>query len=126
MFFALVIAGALFNQGVGVAYAVCLFYAATQPVFVYQVFRRVGVSLREVTLIYLKPAVLAVAAVGSGVLLSALPGFANTPLVSASVISAAATVLYALLLRQFAPGVWSQVINHTKWRETPAGSTRSM
>jgi len=126
VFFLLVIAGALFNQGVGVAYAVGLFYAATQPVFVYQVFRRVGVSLREVTLIYVKPAVLTVAAVGSGILLSGLPGLANAPLASASVISAAAAVLYAILVRQFAPSVWSQVINHTKWRETPPGSTRSM
>lgn len=114
MFFVLVIAGALLNQGVGIAYAVCLFYTATQPVLIYQVLSRVGVSLREVTLIYVEPTVLTVAAVGSGILLSGLPGLANALLASASIISAAENVLYAILLRQFAPDMWSQIINQRR------------
>jgi hypothetical protein len=65
-FFVLVSAGAILDQAFGVALAVVIFYAITQPIFVYGVYRRVGISVREVGLLYLKPTAYAGVSVGLG------------------------------------------------------------
>ena len=109
LFFALVIAGALLDQAVGVAWAVCAFYALSQPVFVYGVYRRVGVSMGQVAQIYLAPALYGAIAVGSGVALSWLPAAAGHPMVQVLLIGSVGAAIYAILVRRLAPDVWLQV-----------------
>ena len=109
VFFVLVAAGAALDQAIGVAYAVCLYYALTQPVFVYSVYRRVGVTARQVASIYLWPTGCAVAAVGAGLAISKLPLFDAHLLIRAAVICAVAGPAYAALVRWCAPDVWREL-----------------
>ncbi len=110
LFFALVTAGALLHQGIGVAWAVCLFYAVSQPVFVYRVYRRMGVGLAQVASMYLAPSLYALIAVGLGLGLSLLPPVAGLPLVRVLVIGGVGVCVYALLVRRFAHDAWLQVV----------------
>lgn len=109
IFFGLVMAGALLDQEVGVACAVCAFYAVTQPIFVYGVYRRVGVSLRQVALIYLKPTLYAALAVGPSLVVLAILPFAVHPIAQAAFICLTGGILYIALVRGFAPEVWREV-----------------
>src|ERR1700712_4622695 len=112
VFFALVVIGEMLDKAVGVACAVCLFYAVTQPIFVYGVYRRVGVSLGRVVLIYALPTLFSAIAVGIGLALSWLPLLATLPLVQVLVIGTVGCLLYAALLKYFAPSVWKQITGH--------------
>ncbi len=114
VFFALVVIGALLDQAVGVSMAVCVFYAFSQPIFVYGVYRRVGVSLRQVVLIYALPSLFAVVATGIGLALSMLPLFSGRPLAQVAIIGIIGSVLYTALVKYFAPLVWQQIIGHLK------------
>ncbi len=121
-FFILVVAGALLDQAVGVAYGVCIYYAVTQPFFVWGVYRRVGVSAREVARIYLQPTFYAASAVGFGWLASMLPFVAAFPLARVAVICALGIPLYGVMVCWLAPEVWrelsSRVVSALK-RQTP-------
>jgi len=109
VFFVLVAIGAALDQAIGVACAVCLYYAVTQPLFVFAVYRRVGVTARQVAGIYLWPTGCAAAAVGAGLALSKLPAFATHPLMRAAIICAVAGPAYAALVRWLAPDVWREL-----------------
>ncbi len=114
VFFTLVVIGEMLDQAVGVAVAVCVFYAVTQPVFVYGVYRRVGVSRRQVALIYLLPTLFSAIAVGIGLALSILPMLADRPLARVIVIGITGCVLYAALVKRFSPVVWQQITGNLR------------
>lgn len=114
IFFGLVTAGAILHEEVGVAVAVCVFYAITQPVFVYGVFRRVGVSMRQVASIYLRPILYSGISVGCGFGLSKLPVFSLIPLAQVVVICVTGGVVYAALVKWLDQDVWSQMTMHLK------------
>ena len=110
VFFALVTAGAVIGQALGVAWAVCLFYAATQPIFVYGVYRRFGVTPRQVIRLYVEPTCYSVAAVLAGISLAYLVVPEQEPFGRAAVILITGGGLYALLVRWRAKDVWGQII----------------
>ncbi len=109
VFFVLVAIGAALDQGIGVACGVFVYYAVTQPLFVYGVYRRVGVTARQVASIYLWPTGCAAAAVGAGLAVSTLPVFAGRPLIQVAVIGIVSGPLYAALVRWLAPDVWREL-----------------
>ncbi len=109
VFFALVTVGAELDQAVGVAWAVCIYYAITQPFFVYEAYRRVGITTRQVVSIYLRPTSYAAMAVGVGWAVSMLPLFAARPLIRIVIITAAGAASYAALVRWLAPEVWNEL-----------------
>ena len=109
LFFLLVAAGAWRAQAIGVAWAVCAFYAISQPAFVCAVYRRLGIGARQVAMIYLRPTAYAAAAVGLGLLAASLPGIDGHPLVRVMVIGAVGTALYAALVRWRAPEIWGEL-----------------
>jgi PST family polysaccharide transporter len=113
VFFLLVTAGALLHQAIGVAWAVCAFYALTQPVYVFLVYRRIGMTAWQVALIYLQPTAYAAVAVDAGLLASRLPPLAGLPLLRAAVIGAVGLALYAALVRWRAPAVWGALRDRT-------------
>jgi len=106
VFFVLVTVGAVLDQAVGVAWGVCAYYAVIQPLYAFHVFRRIGLTAWQVTLLHVEPAVYAAAAVGVGLVVSALPFLAGLPLLRAAAISAIGFPLYAALVRWRAPEVW--------------------
>lgn len=106
IFFALVAVGAMLHQAVGVAWAVCVFYAVTQPVYVFRVYRRIGMTVPQVARIYLQPTAYAAVAVGAGLVVSELPLLAGLPSLRAIVIGCVGLALYAVLVRWRAPEVW--------------------
>jgi O-antigen/teichoic acid export membrane protein len=112
VFFALVFVGAFVDQGVGVATAVCLFYALTQPIFVYGVYKRVGVSLRQVASMYLTPTFLAAFAVGLSLLLTKTFLPIVHPLLITLAICLSSSLFYAVLVKTFARETWAQLIRH--------------
>ena len=110
LFFVLVTAGALLDQAVGVAWAVCIFYALSQPLFVYGVYSRVGVGMGQVAWMYLMPSLYAAVAVGAGLALSWVPALAGLDLVRVLLIGSIGVGVYALLVRTLAHDVWSQIV----------------
>ncbi len=109
LFVALAWIGAKLHQSVGVAVAVCVFYTVTQPVFVYGVYRRIGITAGGVARLYLWPTAFAAAAVGAGLAASTLPPLAAYPLGRVAVICAVGGVLYLGLLRWRVPEVWREL-----------------
>ncbi len=105
-FFAFVTLGALWQEAIGVAWAVCAFYGIVQPIYAFCVFRRIGLTAWQVALMHLQPAAYAAAAVGAGLAVAALPVLADAPLLRAVVIGAVGLPLYAALVRWQAPEVW--------------------
>ena len=112
LFFLLVTIGGLWDQALGVAWAVCLFYGLSQPVFVYSVYRRVGVTKGRVALMYGLPLCYAAFATGAGLLIAEAGWFSSWPLVRAAVTAVVASFTYAMLVRIFACHIWSQVVRH--------------
>ena len=110
LFFVLVTAGALWGQALGVAWAVCIFYAVSQPIFVYRVYHRVGVTKSRVALMYVLPLCYAALATGGGLLISQVGWFTTLPLVRVGIIGVVASLIYATLIRLFARDVWSQIV----------------
>ncbi len=106
IFFAFIVVGAVLHGAVGVAWAVCVFYALTQPVYVCLSYQRIGMTMGQVALIYLQPTVYAAVAVGAGLLLSKLPFLAPFPVLRAAMIGVTGLFLYAMLVRWRAPAVW--------------------
>ena len=106
VFFAFVTAGAFSDGAVGVAWAVCAYYVLVQPIYAFLVFRRIGMTARQVALLHLLPAAYAAAAVGLGLAVSELPPFAGLSLLRAAVIGAVGLPAYAALVRWRAPEVW--------------------
>lgn len=109
VFFVFVAIGAAVDQEFGVAFAICLYYAITQPIYVQRVFQRVGVSVRQVAMVYLRPMFYAALAVGAGVVLSKSPGLGGYPIVRTAIIGAVASLLYAALVRWLAPEIWADL-----------------
>ena len=109
IFFALVGGGAVLDQGVGVAWAVSIFYAVTQPIYVHNVYRKLGVNTSEVLSLYLRPMSYAIIAVGLGLAASMLPLLAAFPLTRVATIGAISASLYAALVRWRAPEVWHEL-----------------
>ena len=70
VFAALVTIGTLLGGAVGTAMGVGLHYMITQPLFVWSVYRRVGITAREIAGIYLRPTAFAAISVGVGLLFS--------------------------------------------------------
>jgi O-antigen/teichoic acid export membrane protein len=110
VFFVLVGVGAVLGEANGVAIGILLYNAVTQPSFVYLVYRRVGVSLRQVAAIYLRPGSYAAVAVGIGLALSLLTPVAGSPLARILIIGIATLVIYTLSIRLLAPDIWDDLL----------------
>ncbi len=109
LFFISMGVGAWLDKAVGVAMGVCLYYAVTQPVYVWRVYRRLGITAREVALIYVRPTLYAAVAAGAGLAVAGLPVFAALPIIRIGIIGAIGSVLYALLVRLLAREVWREL-----------------
>lgn len=109
IFFILVWLGAEWKQGIGVAWAVSLFYAVTQPIFVCSVYRRVGISLSQTMALYLQPTAYAIVAVGAGLAASMPPLLAGSRLTRVVIICVISSLLYMALVRWQAPAVWHEL-----------------
>jgi O-antigen/teichoic acid export membrane protein len=109
IFFIAVFVGAKLNEAVGVAWAVCLFYGITQPIFICSAYRRIGVTTRQVMSIYLRPTAYAAVAVGVGLGASGLPFLTDRPLSRIVIIGGCEAVAYTALVKWFAPEVWKQL-----------------
>lgn len=107
IFFVLVAIGAVLDQAVGVAWAVCVFYAIIQPVYAYCVYKRIGLTAWQVALMHLQPAAYAAVSVGVGLAISMVPLLSDLPLLRAVVIGSVGLALYAVLVRWQAPKTWS-------------------
>ncbi len=108
IFFGLVIVGALFFSGLGVAVAVSVFYIAFAPVYSYSVFRKMGASAAEVATIYLSPVGFAAVAAFSGVSLGEL--VPSGDLTRTLIVGTAGSIVYLVLVRLFAPSAFHQMI----------------
>ena len=106
-FFVFVVVGAQLDGAIGVAWAVGAFYAISQPIYVFRVFRRIGLTARQVAAMYLQPTAYAAAAAGAGLAAASLPLLADAPLVRALVIGVVGLLAYAALVRWQAPEVWA-------------------
>jgi PST family polysaccharide transporter len=120
IFFVLVWIGALEDRARGVAIAVAIFYTVTQPFFVAGAFRRVGVSVWQVALLYLRPGFFAAVSVGAGIALSLLPGIAGHALLRCVVICAVTGPLYLVCTQIAAPDV-----NRELWQRVGGALRRS-
>jgi len=109
IFFILVFIGSLLDNAVGVAWAVFIYYAVTQPVFVWAVYKRLNITALQVSLIYLKPMSYAAIAVGFGLAISLLPVFADHPLVRVVIIGVLGVAVYTALVRWLASEVWNEL-----------------
>jgi PST family polysaccharide transporter len=109
LFFLLVTIGAKLDQAIGVAWAVCAFYAISQPIYVWAAYRRLGIGARAVAMIYLRPTAYAGVAVGLGLLASMPPWFDAHQLLRVLVIGVVGTGLYAVLVRWLAAEVWGEL-----------------
>ena len=108
-FFLLVGTGAMIGHAGGVAWAVCAYYVTSQPTYVWLVYRRLGIGVRQVAKIYLRPAALAAVAVGLGLLASTLPWLDGHLLARVLVIGVIGMALYAALVRWLAAEVWNEL-----------------
>ncbi len=109
LFFLLVTIGARLDQAIGVACGVCAFYAISQPVYVWAVYRRLGIGARAVAMIYLRPTAYAGVAVGLGLLASMPRWFEGNPLLRVLIIGVVGVGIYAGLVRWLATEVWSEL-----------------
>ncbi len=105
-FFALATVGALWQEAIGVAWAVCAFYGVIQPIYAFLVFRRIGLTAWQVALMHLQPAAYAAAAMGAGLAVAALPILADVPVLRAAITGVVGLPLYALIVKWQAPKVW--------------------
>jgi O-antigen/teichoic acid export membrane protein len=114
VFFVMVTIGGMLDQAVGVAWAVCLFYVITQPIFICAAYKRIGVKRRQVAAIYLRPTAYAALAVGLGRGLSLLPPFAAHAPAQIAVVCLFAAPTYAALVRWLEPAIWLQLLDRIR------------
>lgn len=107
VFFAMVSFGAWSWSGIGVATAVTIFYVMFAPVYSYLVFRRMGMSLRNVMSIYVRPVILAAASAMFAVLVSQI--VTSSDLVKTICIAMFGSLLYLGLMWLFARAVFRQL-----------------
>jgi hypothetical protein len=112
IFFVFVTIGAHLAAATGVATAVSLYSAVLSPCFSYVVFRRMGVSLRDVVAIYLAPTAFAVVAVGAAAVLAhSVPA---GPLAQIGIIAAFGGGTYLGLVRLLDPSSYKQVMGRLR------------
>ena len=109
VFFIFVVIGERLDGAVGVAWGVCAYYVVTQPVFVGYVYRKLGLTLWQIALIYLRPATYASISVAAALAISLLPMLDGRPLARAVIICTVTMIIYLALVRSLAPDVWSEV-----------------
>ncbi len=109
VYFLLVAIGAREGGAMGTAIGVCAYYMTTQPLFVFTVFRRIGIGAGAIAALYLRPAALSLLAFGVALALADhLIGHAFL-LVRAAVTLAVGSIAYAGLLRAAEPAVWAEL-----------------
>jgi PST family polysaccharide transporter len=109
LFFAAIGCGIYLGQGLGVAIAVAVFYAITQPVYSWLCFRRGGGTVRDVAWIYLGPTLGAALATGAGLAAASLPAMAGIHWLRIIVIGAVTSLVYLAYTAVAAPDVIDQV-----------------
>ena len=98
VFFVLIIIGGWHGQPTGVAIGVAIYYILITPIYSYIIFRRNGVTLSRLILLYLVPAIIAFFAIGSALVLThALDVSSN--IVKIVLISLLDIAFYTVLLR---------------------------
>ena len=114
-FFLLVAVGAYFGAetaigaSTGVAVAVSLFYVILPPCFSFAAFRRTGVSLRSIAMIYVNSTTVSTIAIGAAV---ALAYWISTgPIAQIAIIVTFGGGLYIVLLRFVSPWTYDYISN---------------
>ena len=109
LFLLMVSCGARLGGAIGTAAAVALYYITTQPLFVWSVFRTLGITRRDVAGLYLIPLLSGGLAAGAG--LAAASSLPHTALLArASLIGAAGLLAYVPLLRTLQPDIWAEIV----------------
>jgi hypothetical protein len=108
-FFLFVAIGAYTGAAYGTALGVCAYYMITQPIYTWCVFRTCRISLERIAAIYIKPTLIAGAAVGAVTALSRLPLFDSSNLLQAAVICAASVLAYVGLVRYASPEMFHEI-----------------
>jgi PST family polysaccharide transporter len=107
IFFVVVALGAYLASATGVAVAVSLFYIVLAPCYSYAVFRRLGVSLREVVAVY--PASTVFAAIAMASAAGLVQAIAMSRPAQIAAIVAVGGGLYLGLVRLFTPATFEQL-----------------
>ncbi len=113
LFLLMVSCGARLGGAIGTAAAVALYYVTTQPLFVWSVFRTLGVTRCDVAGLYLIPLLSGGLAAGAGLAVaSSLPHAAL--LARATLIGATGLLVYLPLLRTLQPEVWHEIVGRAQ------------
>jgi PST family polysaccharide transporter len=114
LFFVLVDLGAISHGAVGVAAAVAVFYAVSQPVYVYFAFKEIGVTKSQVAGIYLRPILYCVISGAVAVAIASLSVFNGYDLLQVAVLGTVGSLVYAALVRVWEPQVWGELESRLK------------
>ena len=113
LFLAMVSCGAKLGGAIGTAAAVALYYMTTQPLFVWSVFRTLGVTRRDVAALYLTPLFSGAIAAGTGLAVaSSLPH--DALLARAALIAVAGLLAYVPLVRTLQPDIWAELADRAR------------
>lgn len=113
IFFTMVTAGALYFSGVGVAIAVSSFYIAFAPVYSYKVFRKVGISLKEIAGIYVPPVSIATAASLASIFCEQWVS-PNSQVARILLVGIVGGTLYLGLVHWFVPSAFHQILERLR------------
>ena len=109
VFFGMVTAGAAFGKAEGVAAMVAVYYLLYGPIYSIVAFGRYGATLRDIGRLYLKPPLIAAAAVGAAYAASFLPGVKEWSLARLAVMGFLAPIFYASVLHRLEPSISAEL-----------------
>ncbi|MDB5683899.1 MAG: polysaccharide biosynthesis protein [Sphingomonas bacterium] len=110
IFFIAITVGAVASSAIGVAVGVSVFYVLLGPVFTYLVFRTYGITPRQVSAIYVVPAVVSGIGMSVALLAEYSLGVEVHLLLRILIIGVVGPCAYALLLKLVAPSLFGQVL----------------
>jgi PST family polysaccharide transporter len=111
IFFGFIITGTLTASALGTACAIGLYYITTQPVFVWIIYKSLGISRRQVFLLYAVPVLFS--ALATSLALFATRQWHHGNAIQILVLIAVFCPVYILLVRLFAPATYHQVARLT-------------
>lgn len=107
IFFAFIITGTLIASAIGTASAIGLYYLATQPVFVWIIYKSLGITRFQVFALYAVPCLFSVLAAALALLTAGQ--WQHGTIVQILAVTAIFCVTYISLVRLFAPATYHQV-----------------
>ena len=113
-FFLMIVAGVIWNQGVGVAITLSIYYVIAAVVIPYVIFKKYGVKVMEIVSTYLYPALFSMLAIGAPRLLLQwyAPNIGNIGLIVVLPIISVPT--YVLLVKYFMPNLTADILSRAK------------